>query len=590
MSSSLTRKSSWERPSSLYSASSAETSYTKPSYSSSSSGGDSGYSSKYSSTSSDYKPSWRSSLNSSDSNSSLTKYGSRPVSTVSESGSSGTSRFEASTPTPRSSWREAESSAVSSPTPRSSWRDSFKEEVSTTPKYGSLNRDGDSYLSRYSSRDSEDGISRFSSLRESRKGREEARLSREEIKEAAYTPSYRKEEKKEEPSYTPRYGREEKKDDSVTSRFSSLNKEDKKEETYSPRYSREELKGDAYKSSINREEKKDETYTPSYRREEKKDDGYVSRYSSLRDEKKIENGDTNGHSSLSRNTTTLHIEEAPPSSRFGSNRDDKKEETNGTNGSSFKHEEVSPKYKGYESILAKYGTGSHQTPTSQAATSSSHTCPATTVASPTDTNSQTPASYHNPAQYTSTATTSTSDSASSSRPSTSSLPVPGSVGGAVPSPYSRTNSNSSTSSLAVPGNASTAYSRTNSNTSTTGVEAPSFGSSPYGRQLSKENNGVGHLADESSLSRSLERRASSKKLPFGPSGPAPPTFSAFEKTIEKSNTIQEKIEATLNKHNVGPKQVRDISTTSVHCTDAFIILAGGPASVEDSRHKHKSNS
>ena len=130
----------------------------------------------------------------------------------------------------------------------------------------------------------------------------------------------------------------------------------------------------------------------------------------------------------------------------------------------------------------------------------------------------------------------------------------------MPSPYSRTNSNSSTSSLAVPGNASTAYSRTNSNTSTTGVDAPSFGSSPYGRQLSKENNGVGHLADESSLSRSLERRASSKKLPFGPSGPAPPTFSAFEKTIEKSNTIQEKIEATLNKHNVGPKQVRYIST------------------------------
>ena len=556
MSSSLTRKSSWERPSSLYSASSAETSYTKPSYSSSSTGGDSGYSSKYSSTSSDYKPSWRSSLNSSDSNSSLTKYGSRPVSTVSESGqvSDRVSRFEASTPTPRSSWRDAESAAASrleagTPTPRSSWRDSFKEDVSTTstPKYGSLNRDaGDSYLSRYSSREPDDGpaISRFSSLRESRKGREEGRLSREEIKEDAYTPSYRREEKKEEPSYTSRYSslREEKKEDPVTSRFSSLNKEEKKEEPYSPRYSREE--------------KKEDTYTPSYRREEKKDEGYGSRYSSLRDEKKIENGETNGHSSTSRNTTTLHIEEQPTTSRFGSAREDKKEETNGTTSSRL--EEVSPKYKGYESILAKYGTAQQAPPTSQALTSPSHTSPATTVASPqtTDTINSAPASYNNSAQYniSTTSTTSTSDSASSSRPTTSSLPVPGTLPGAVPSPYSRTNSNTSTSSLAVPGNA---YSRSNSNNSTSGVDPP-FGSSPYTRQLSKENNGVGgvgHLADESSLSRSLERRASSKKLPFGPSGPAPPTFSAFEKTIEKSNSIQEKIEATLNKHNVGPKQV-----------------------------------
>ena len=312
------------------------------------------------------------------------------------------------------------------------------------------------------------------------------------------------------------------------------------------------MKAEAYKSSINREEKKEDTYTPSYRREEKKDEGYGSRYSSLRDEKKMENGESNGHSSTPRNTTTLHIEEQPTPSRFGSIREDKKEEING----SSKLEEVSPKYKGYESILAKYGTA-HQAPTSQAPTSPSLTSPATTVASPTtDTTNCAPASYNNSAQYTtSTATTSTSDSASSSRPTTSSLPVPGSTA-ALPSPYSRTNSNTSTSSLAVPGNASLAYSRTNSNTSTTGADPP-FGSSPYTRQLSKENNGggAGHLADESSLSRSLERRASSKKLPFGPSGPAPPTFSAFEKTIEKSNSIQEKIEATLNKHNVGPKQV-----------------------------------
>ena len=309
------------------------------------------------------------------------------------------------------------------------------------------------------------------------------------------------------------------------------------------------MKAEAYKSSINREEKKEDTYTPSYRREEKKDEGYGSRYSSLRDEKKMENGESNGHSSTPRNTTTLHIEEQPTPSRFGSIREDKKEEING----SSKLEEVSPKYKGYESILAKYGTA-HQAPTSQAPTSPSHTSPATTVASPTTDINSAPASYNNSAQYNSTATTSTSDSASSSRPTTSSLPVPGAPGAV---PYSRTNSNTSASSLAVPGNASLAsYSRTNSNNSTSGVEPP-FGSSPYTRQLSKENNGgaAGHLTDESSVSRSLERRASSKKLPFGPNGPAPPTFSAFEKTIEKSNTIQEKIEATLNKHNVGPKQV-----------------------------------
>merc|ERR1711974_325119 len=117
------------------------------------------------------------------------------------------------------------------------------------PQSMGLNRDGDSYLSRYSSRESEDGpaISRFSSLRESRKGRDEARLSREEIKEEPYTSRYSS-------------LREEKKDDPVTSLFSSLNKEEKKEEPYSPRYSREEMKADAYKSSISREVKK--THTP----------------------------------------------------------------------------------------------------------------------------------------------------------------------------------------------------------------------------------------------------------------------------------------------------------------------------------------
>merc|ERR1712123_561477 len=81
--SSLTRKSSWERPSSLYSngSSSAETSYTKPNYSTSTDTGYSGSGSKYGSNTS--SSSWRSSLASSDSNTSLPKYGSRPVSTAS---------------------------------------------------------------------------------------------------------------------------------------------------------------------------------------------------------------------------------------------------------------------------------------------------------------------------------------------------------------------------------------------------------------------------------------------------------------------------------------------------------------------------
>ena len=134
--SSLTKKTSWERPSSLYSTGSGETSYTKPSYSSTTNGGDSGYSSKYSSTSSsgtDYKPSWRSSLASSDSNSSIGKYSSRPVSTVSDIVSETVSRFEAATPTPRNSWR-----------------DTYKETPETKPtNYGSLK--SDSALGRYSS-------------------------------------------------------------------------------------------------------------------------------------------------------------------------------------------------------------------------------------------------------------------------------------------------------------------------------------------------------------------------------------------------------------------------------------------------------
>ena len=60
--------------------------------------------------------------------------------------------------------------------------------------------------------------------------------------------------------------------------------------------------------------------------------------------------------------------------------------------------------------------------------------------------------------------------------------------------------------------------------------------------------------------RSLERRSSKKLEEYSAKKietklPAPPSFTAFEKTIEKSNSIQDRIEATLSKHNVGPKQV-----------------------------------
>merc|ERR1712106_33093 len=127
-------------------------------------------------------------------------------------------------------------------------------------------------------------------------------------------------------------------------------------------------------------------------------------------------------------------------------------------------------------------------------------------------------------------------------------------------------------SLAV---ATPTYSRSNSNNST--AETGTTPTSSYARQISNENsasrgtNGASLplLSEDSTYSKSLERR-SSKKFPG-----LPGFQSAFERSIEKSSQVADKIEQTLAKHNVIPKQetplpswrTRDASTTRAESVD-----------------------
>jgi len=117
------------------------------------------------------------------------------------------------------------------------------------------------------------------------------------------------------------------------------------------------------------------------------------------------------------------------------------------------------------------------------------------------------------------------------------------------------------------------YSRSNSNNSTaeTGTTpTPSY----LNRQISNENsasrgtNGASlpQLSEDNTYSKSLERR-SSKKYPG-----LPGFQSAFERTIEKSTQVADKIEQTLAKHNVkAPEppswQARDVSRTRAESVD-----------------------
>merc|ERR1712013_494038 len=117
------------------------------------------------------------------------------------------------------------------------------------------------------------------------------------------------------------------------------------------------------------------------------------------------------------------------------------------------------------------------------------------------------------------------------------------------------------------------YSRSNSNNSTaeTGTTpTPSY----LNRQISNENsasrgtNGasLSQLSEDNTYSKSLERRSSKKYSGL------PGFQSAFERTIEKSSQVADKIEQTLAKHNVkAPEppswQQRDASKTRAESVD-----------------------
>ena len=508
--SSLTRKSSWERPSSLYSTGSGGTessSYTKPSYSSDSSGYSS-TASKFSSTGSSTGPaSWRASLTSSDSNSSLpapaSKYGSRPVSGAStDSGGGAVAR---------------------------SWRETFSKEDVGGSKYGSLREDG--------------GEGRYSSLSRDKESRQSSRFSNSYNTDTASSLTRDKESRQSrtegssrfsssyttEPTNTSslsegssRFTRENADTSSTTSRFNTdtaatttgsgltRDKESRQSRTDgSSRFSSNYSTTEPSTTSLTRDKETRQSRFSSAENKYSSDTSSLTRDKESRqsrtynsDNKYITDNNyapTNKYSSQNRDNNKNFLASSEEVGKSAS-KNGLAESSNGTAG---REEGGSSRfgYSGFESILAKYGrnTGGGE---SQSGTVE----PAGQTSNPTTTN---PAPPPTPAHY------------NSKRDSSSALDT-------LSPPVCRPQH---AASLTV---TSPAYSRTNSNSSTTTELA---GVTPYTRQLSGET-GTG----------SLERRAS-KKLP-GLSG-LPGPFSATERSVERSNAVQDKIEQTLAKHR-GP--------------------------------------
>jgi len=555
--SSLTRKSSWERPSSLYSngtsAAAAETSYTKPSYSTST---DTGYSgSKYGSNNTS-SSSWRSSLASSDSNSSLPKYGSRPVSTASTD-SGGPSRFETGSGTSR--FDTGSSSRFDGGSSRS-WRDAFNKESETTTKYGSLSRENnDTPINRYSSLNKDnDTSSKYSNLSRDTNETPSSKYSTLS-RDTNETPSSKYSTLSRDTNETPssRYSTLSRDTNETPSlKYSSLNKDTN--ETPSSKYSSLNKDTNETPSSKYSSLTKDTNETPKYSRFSREtNETPVPQYSSLN----RESTETSKYGSSSNGT-------AASSSRYGGGNEDS----------------MPTKYGGYESILEKYGKNSINTGnivsqdrnsqttngtsehTSQPRVFTNNTFPRPDK---TETSNQ-PSSPNvdfntNSAFNNSTVASKYTTKDSNSSLTSESLTAP---------PVCRTSQ-----SLAV---ATPTYSRSNSNNSTaeTGTTPTS---SYFSRQLSNENttprgtNGASLplLPEDNTFNKSLERRSSKKYSGL------PGFQSAFERSIEKSTAVADKIEQTLAKHNVIPKQetpswrARDASTTrgeSVDRSDRSKIL------------------
>ena len=418
--SSLTRKSSWERPSSLYSNGAGPDTKTDSS----------GYSSagKYGGSS----VGWRSSLASSDSNSSLPKYSSRPVSTASTEGGGTTSRFEGG------------GSRFESGGGRSNWRDAFNKETDTTTKYGSWRDNSETPINRYSSnvsqnRENNDTTSKYSGI--SSNTESNSMYSRLNNNEAS-------------------------------SKFSSLNRD-----------------------------KTDSS----------------SKYSNL----------TTNSANGSSNGGTDNKYSSNGTSRFAANNNE--DESSGTSKYSF--ESILAKYKstgGGESSSKLFQSNtfprSERTDTTGPSLDSHQTNPITSSSS--GSNNATLSKY----------TKKESDSKLDNltvpivcRTSASSLTITSPT-------YSRSNSNNATLETSVTSPTS-AYSRQVSSDSRSGTT--NGGSLPFGNTFGNNN--------ENSYS-SLERRSSKKYSGLSN------LSSTFERKLEKAADVADKIEQTLAKHKVAPKE------------------------------------
>ena len=451
--SSLTRKTSWERPSSLYSNGAAPDTKTDSG----------GYSSagKYGVTSGG----WRSSLASSDSNSSLPKYASRPVSTASTDGGGTTSRFENGT---SSSRYEGGGSRFENGTARASWRDAFNKESDTTTKYGSWRDNTEAPINRYSSlnRDNNnESNSKYSNInRDSNNDSKYSSLNRDNNNES-------------------------------TSKYSSLNRDDINEST--SKY-----------SSVNRDKAESS-----------------SKYSNF----------TTNNGSSTNGTDNKYSSNG--TSRFSGTNINNEDESSGTSKYSF------------ESILAKYkSTGGGEGTSGGGSSSSTKLFQSNTFprSEKTDTAGSSLDNHHsNPI------TSSSSGSNNSSVYKYTKKETDSKLDNLTAPVVCRT----SASSLTI---TSPTYSRSNSNnvTSETSVTSPA---STYSRQISSENRagttngtslpfGNSYGNNNENNYSSLERRSSKKYSGLSN------LSSTFERKLEKAADVADKIEQTLAKHKVAPKE------------------------------------
>ena len=471
--SSLTRKTSWERPSSLYNSSAASESYSKPSYSSSSTGnGTSDYSSsKYGSGAAAATPSWRTSLTSSDSNSSLPKYSnSRPVSTASTDSGERLSRFDSSRYDngSSSSSRFENGNTSSSRFEAGKISSRFDNGTGASSNGTSSNRyeNGNSSSNRF---DNGNGTSRF----DNGTGR------------GSWRDAFNKENDSN--SNGTKFGSWRDKTEAPTQRYSSLNRE-------SSRYSNYETNNnnnnDTTESKYGGISKESESETPSKYSFE----SILAKYKQNNSSSEVNNGVSNNHgTSSSSSGTKLYQSNTFPRSD--------KTETSGSVSSSSSGVVVSSK-------------------------------PSMTLTTTTTTTSMSSNSAFNSNNLSKHSGYSDTSSLESSLPivcrtSASSLTV------TTPS-YSRSNSNQSTaetSSHLTP----SVYSRQVSNENKTSV-----GSNGHQSSLFSNNN-------DNSFTNSLERRSSKKYSAIQG------YQSTTEKKIDRANDLAEKIEKTLAKHNVIPK-------------------------------------